>query len=72
MFTIGETRIVEPLVELKPVAGLHKKLFAPLAVMETESPKQTLGELGLTLIVNVGLTLTTKFKVLTHPLLPVP
>jgi hypothetical protein len=54
-----------PVVALKPVAGLHVYVLAPLAVNEVEVPAQIVGE--PTVKVGVGFTVTVVVAVVVQP-----
>lgn len=47
---------VVPVVALKPVAGIHVYVVAPLAVILVELPEHIVGETGVAVTVGVGLT----------------
>jgi hypothetical protein len=58
---------VEPMDELKPMAGLHVYVFAPLAVSVAESPLQMVIE-GESARTGRGKTVIVTCDVALHPL----
>ena len=56
MVDVGLAVTEDPVVALRPVAGLHVYDIAPLAVITTLSPVQIVGEAGVTETVGVGET----------------
>lgn len=48
-----------PVVALKPVAGNHEYVVPPLAVNSAPTPEHTDGDVGVTEIVGVGVTVIT-------------
>ena len=70
--TDGNAVTINPTVLLKPVAGAHVYVFAPLAVIVKLSPVHRLEDGGVNVIVGVGFTVTSTVAVLTHaPAVPV-
>ena len=70
----GVAVTVAPVVALNPVEGVHEYVPpapAPLAVIGTFPPGHMLGLGGVTVIVGVGLTVTTTVAVLLHPFISV-
>jgi hypothetical protein len=68
----GDAVTAAVLVALKPVAGLHVYVVAPLAVKPTLLPEHIDAEPGVTVTVGDGAIVTTTVFVLVHePLVPV-
>jgi hypothetical protein len=59
--TVGFAITLAPLVELRPVAGLHVYVVAPVAVSVPDDPKQIIGLLAVT--VSEFTTVTVEFVV---------
>jgi hypothetical protein len=64
--TVGLATTTLLVVELKPVAGVHEYVVAPLAVKVAEVPAQTVALFTVT--VGVGLTVTWLVSAPVHPL----
>jgi hypothetical protein len=63
----------EPVIALNPAAGAQVYVLAPLAVNATPAPPaQIVADEGVTVIVGVGLMVTTTDAILEHePMVPV-
>ena len=72
MVTVGLAVTVADVVVFKPVLGDHTYELAPLAVRLVELPVQIAAELGVTVIVLTGLTVTVTVCVFTQLLLFLP
>lgn len=72
MVVDGLAVTVAPVVVLKPVAGDHEYVEAPLAVNATEPPEQMAGADGVMLTVGSGFTVTATVAVLVQPVVAVP
>ena len=68
----GVAVTVAPVAALNVAAGDHVILVAPVAVNETDSPKQMLGAFGVTEILNPGAMVTVESAEETHPFISVP
>ena len=72
MVVVGLAVTVVPVVDDKPVAGLHVYVVAPLAVKDVLLPLQITAVVGETVTVGFGFTLTVTVAVLVHPFASVP
>ena len=68
--TVGLAVTVDPVVALRPVAGLHVYVLAPLAESEADLPTQIVAELTAT--VGVGFTVTVEVAVAVQPAAEAP